>query len=541
MRESVSADDFGVVGDDIADDTAKLQALFDAGAGKLVKLRPGAVYRCSSGLTVKGNVDGQGATLKFYGATIPNLISQHVEGSLQNFTIDGANVTSCRNGLFVDTDFVQKATCYYDLVVKNISNSNNTQDASGALFYKSSSASVNLNSQLDIKINVENITATSNGIEGDTGGKATGLLVSFNGNGTDGHVLIRDCRVIGVSSGSVAPEEDSDGIHIYQNDFTPDTAKGKWEVRNCYVQNSRKRGFKIQAPNAYFLNCTSVGTTLAGFETYAIRTTFDSCLARVSSIAFSTSHKFTSIVNCNGRGAATDQPVVAVYETSDNTTIADSVFTAAGTRVSEYVGILRFYEGGAGSSTVIDNVRLTCETNTGSGIYINGGPHYVTARGLSVDGVQTGAFLYQADGSFNAVDSSFSVTGGSTVLVTNAVPKPTITLKNIIGSGGNINAGDSVLTLENSVISKSGGGTCVFTTAAGSRVIDSVINADNSTDGISVGNSVVRGNRINSPKIGVAFDHTTTAEVSLNVTVGAVTPYSKIGYTAFVDHDNYSR
>lgn len=538
---SIYVADYGAVGNGSIDDTMAIQEALTAAAGKTLILAQNAVYKCTAGLMISGDINGQGATLKFYGAAISYLVSQSVEASLSDFIIDGANVTSCQAGLFVDTDFVQADKCRWDLTINNISNSNNTQGCSGALIYKSSSASVNLNSDLDIRINVSGVTATGNGTEGDTGGKASGILVAFNGTGCNGNVIIHDSVVKNVSSGATYPEEDSDGIHIFQGDFNVETAGGKWTVENCSVSDARKRGVKVQAPNAYINNCRATGLMLAGFETYAYYTTFDGCAYRGTRMAFSTSLAGANIVNCFGRGSSTDQPVIAVYSASNNTKISNSIFIAAVSRVSEYVGVIKFYPGGLGSSTVLDNVTLICGTNTGSGIYIDGGPHYVTARGVSVEGVRTGAFLYQADGSFTAIDSSFSVTGGSTVLVTNAVPKPTITLKNINGSGGNVNAGDSVLTLDNSIISKFGGGTAVYSTATGCRVSNSTINTDTATDGVNVGNSLVQNNRINTAKNGVVYSYTTAAEVSGNVAVGCITPYVTTGFTAFVNVNNFSR
>lgn len=539
-RDFVSIKDFNIVGDGVADDTLALQAALTACSnGRTLNLE-NLIFKCTSSIAIYGDVIANGAALMFYGTTIPYLVTQTTEASLSGFIIDGLNVTNTQGGLFVDTDFVQKDTCRYDLTIQNIKNGNSSQACSGALIYKASSASVNLKSDLDIKLKVISVTATANSIEGDSGGKASGILVSFNGNGTDCKVNIHDCQVYSVSSGAVTPEEDSDGIHLYQNDFTSIDALGKWTVENCYTEDTRKRGFKIQAPNAYLHNCTSIGATLAGFETYGVYTTFDSCRARVSRTAFSTSFTNTTIINCFGRGAATDQPVVAVYGNSNSTRISKSRFIAAGTRVSNYVGVIKFYPGGTGSLTILEDLSLDCGTNTGSAIHINGGPHYVTARGLNVTGVDYGIFCYQSSGFITVSDSSVTSVSGS-VLMTNAASKPDVKVINCILTGGNVNAGDSPLHVLSSVISKFGGGTCIYSTAANNRIVDCVVNTDTATDGINVGNSLVSGNRINTAKIGINYGSTTTAEVYNNVTVGTTTPYYKVGYTAFVEHDNYSR
>lgn len=72
-RERVSVDDYGAVGDNTADDTAAIQACFDANPNATVTFVGGKTYRCvgsitlvnASGKNFQGDIDGQGATVNF--------------------------------------------------------------------------------------------------------------------------------------------------------------------------------------------------------------------------------------------------------------------------------------------------------------------------------------------------------------------------------------------------------------------------------------------------------------------------------------------
>ena len=98
LQDVVSVLDFGADPTGVLDSTTAIQNACNAATGKLLQLEAGATYRCSSQIHVKGDVDGQGATLMFYGSTIQYLVFQNSMGSLRNFTIDGTNVASSYPG-----------------------------------------------------------------------------------------------------------------------------------------------------------------------------------------------------------------------------------------------------------------------------------------------------------------------------------------------------------------------------------------------------------------------------------------------------------
>jgi len=542
LREEISADDYGAIGNDSADDTLKLQALFDSGAGKRVKLRSGAVYKCTDGLVVKGDVDGEGATLKFYGTAISYLVSQSVEGSLRKFTIDGSNVTSCQNGLFVDTDFVQKHTCNYDLTIKNISNSNNTQGCNGALFYKASSASVNLNSQLDIKINVTGVTATSNGIIGDNGGAATGILVSFNGAGCDSNVTIRDSVVKDVSSGGADPYEDACGVHVAQSDGALATAKGEFIIRNVKVYNAKKRGFKVQAAHTLIEDCVCYGQdTQAGFETYSLNTTFSKCKHLLGSNAsFTTTSANTRIYNCYAEITAAAQ-CVRLYPGSSGVDIDGLVVSSTATYPSRDYGAL-LCEGT--SYPQIHRVSLGCTTNTGSGI-ICSGTNQPRIDKLSIGGFQDAVYLAYSTGELFVSNANISVTGSGFYRLGNT-SNPIRIIDSVISADSigfytesSAGANSCTVDAENVKVFANSHGALV---PSGCRFINCEFTSVNTAGyGLLSGNSTVRQCKITKYSVGVGYSYSTTAEVADNVTIGTTTPYEKVGYTAFVDQNNNSR
>lgn len=69
MRDAVSVKDFGAVGDGATDDTTALQAALDAASGKTLEFMPGATYKVTGQLLIKGDatkIRGNGATINTY-------------------------------------------------------------------------------------------------------------------------------------------------------------------------------------------------------------------------------------------------------------------------------------------------------------------------------------------------------------------------------------------------------------------------------------------------------------------------------------------
>jgi len=524
------------------DVTAALQAALNAAAGKTLLIPPGT-YRCSASVQVKGNVEGWGATLKFYAAGIPYLVTQSVQASMRGFTIDGANVPVCKNGLFVDTDFVQTETCYYDLTIKNIRNTDNTQDCNGALFYKASSAAINLNSRLDIKIDVFGVTATANGIIGDNGGACTGILVSFNGPGCDSNVIVRDSTIKDISSGGADGAEDSNGVHLYTGDHTLTTSRGEFIVRNVKVYNAKKRGFKVQAANTVIENCVCYGQdTRAGFETYAIRTTFHNCAYLLGTYSgFTTTAPHTTIENCRGQSSGLFD-LARFYAGSHHAVVRGLLLeTTANFPSSDYC--VMGFDGSENSS--FSGVKIYGSTNTGAAVIVRNSTNTLAFDKLHSSGMLTGFLLAYSSGKLVMRDSEIVVASYGFHRLGNTdnpiVVHDSTIIANGIGFYTESSAGTNKATVDADnvkVFSNSHGALVPH----GSRFVSTEFTSTGVTGyGILCGNSIVRGCRITKYGTGIGIAFSTTAEVSDNVTIGTVLPYETTGFTAFVYSNNSSR
>jgi len=549
LREAISVEDFIPPGTNTAatDCTSYLNAAFTAGAGKLVKLAPGATYRCQGQIHMKGDVDGQGATLMFYGTTIPYLVYQNSMGSLRDFTIDGDNVGSCVAGLFVDTDFVFTGYCDYDLVVQNISNSSNTESCSGALFFKASSAT-NLNSFLSIRVQVSNVVATANGSVGDNGGKASGIIVGFNAAGTNGNVVIHDCNIETVSSGGVDPAEDADGIHLLIAGHNTQRL-GLYEIRDCVVKDAKKRGYKIQAANTLVENCVCYGQdTLAGFETYGLNTTFINC-KHLQGIAtsFTTSIPDTKFIGCYAEGSGATWDLVRVYGGGDYATFDNCTFVSTAAYATGDYGVMRIYEA--------EGVRLTgtvlSHTGTAAGCsLLIREPVTVNIDGCLFEGSVTGVNLWQSTGRVTISDSEIFASSS-------CISRQANTVQAVYGrdcrfqSGSNIalnmwdsaGANSAYAEFNNcTVLSTSAGGAWL---APGSRITNCRVENLGTQAGIGVyipsNTSVVRNCSITNFTTGVLAAFGTNQEIADNVTIGCATTYDLTGSTPLVNTDNFSR
>lgn len=541
LRDRITAFDFmtpALIADaklavPVLDHTVALQAAMTAAAGKILILGP-YNFRCTAGLNLLGTLRGDGANINFVAGTISKLINQTAEGDITGLTINGIGVPNCENGLFVDTDFVTTRTSYWDMQIKNIANADNTKGCNGALFFKSSGA-VNLNSKLDIKIDVDSVTATANAVIGDTAGSSTGIFLSFNGAGTDSQVLIHDSIVK-----NILPAEDSGGIQLFIGDHTVAGALGSYSVQNCRIYNSRKRGVKVQAQNATVRDVTVYGqNTEVGFDTYAISTKFEDCNYLLgTSTAFRSSGPDTIFNRCKAN-SVTQQPILRIEAGSSNALIRDGIFTntaALGSVANNLVLIV------ATGVTTFENTTVSGSTNTGSGFSV-GNNCDIRFRGGSITGTDYGVYLAFSVGTFTFSEGAnmsvasfgFFRTGATAQLIK-------CNDASITGSiGFNLVSGGAAATVDlcNVRVNTTNSG-CLA--SAGSRVINcQFTNPGVAGTAISAGNSTHRDNRISGYAVGISYTFTTTAEVANNVTIGTTLPYETTGFVAFVNNDNFSR
>jgi hypothetical protein len=546
LEEFISAEDFGADPTGVSDATAQLQAACDAAAGKTLLLEPNATYRCTDQIHMKGDVDGQGAMLMFYGAAISYLVYQDSMGSLRNFTIDGDNVSSCQAGLQVDTDFVFTGYCNYDLTIKNISNNNNTQPCSGAQFFKGSGAT-NLNSYLDIRLQVKNVVATANGIPGDSGGKASGIIVGFNAAGTNGNVVIHDCNVETVSSGGVDPYEDSDGIHLLIAGHT--TSKlGLYEIRDCVTKDCKKRGYKIQSQNTLVTNCICYGQdTKAGFETYGLNATYFNCKHLLGTeVAFSTDFLNTKFIGCYAEGSGATVDLVRVYSNADYATFENCTFVSSAAYPTGDFGVMRIYEAD-NVSLIKTNLRHTL--GNGCSLLLRE-PAIVFIESCLFEGSGNGINFWQSTGRLTISDSVISANGPCMSRADN-------TIQAIFARDCRFNSGTSlVIDLWNSAgansafaefdncrMLNSGSGSVQL--APNSRIFNCLVANLGAQTGTGIfmagSDGVVRNCQINNFSTGVLVTSGADQEIADNVTVGCTTGYNLAGGTPLVNTDNFSR
>lgn len=543
----VYAKDYGADPTGVLDATTALQAACNAAVGKLLLLEPNAIYRCTTQVHMKGDVDGRGATLMFYGTTIAYLVYQNSMGSLRNFTIDGDNVSSCVAGLFVDTDFVFTGFCNYDLAINNISNSNNTESCSGALFFKASSAS-NLNSFLDIRLQINSVVATANSVGGDNGGKASGILVGFNASNTDSNIVIHDCNIETVSSGGVDPAEDADGIHLAVAGHTT-SRLGLYQIRNCVVKDAKKRGYKIQAANALLENCVCYGQdTLAGFETYALETTFINCKhLQGTGASFTTSYTNSKFIGCYAEGSGATWDLVRVYSGGDFASFENCMFVSTAAYATGDYGVMRIYEA---DDVQLSNTVLKHNNSLGCALLIRDAAT-VDIGNCLFQGSLTGINLWQSTGRVTLSDSEVYAES-------HCVSRAANTSQALYGRNCRFSTESAATTLDmwnsagansaysefhNCIILSDGGGG--VWAAPGSRITNCRIENQGTQAGNGIyfpGNtSVARNNSITNFTNGILAINGSDQEIADNVTIDCATDYDLTGSTPLVNTDNFSR
>ena len=245
LRESVSVQDFGAVGDGVTDDTAAINAASATGITEM----PAGAYKVNGNLTLVNAIRCSNgvAVLDFDGVT-GALITDNSPQEIKGILIDGTNCTSVSEAYSFDIDNTGDYAKRIDLTVRDISNTDNTEPCRGILVFQSSGGT-ETNKKVVIKGDVKNITATANSIVGDTPGSATGIKVSINKTGTNHTIEINEPYVE-----NVGPIEDGDGIIMGTADGATINARGSYQIIGGNVKGCAKRQIKIQAQNCIVSN-----------------------------------------------------------------------------------------------------------------------------------------------------------------------------------------------------------------------------------------------------------------------------------------------
>jgi len=537
----INVKDYGAIGDGVTDDTIAIQAALTAGAGILTVFEEGATYKVTSGLIAYGAIEGNNSTLMFYGAAIYSLLYTNSAGNIKNFVIDGTNVTSCARGLAVDTDFAQEGWNYYELTIQNISNTDNTQPAEGASFFRFSGAT-QTTGYFDIKINVFNITATANGVVGDNGGAAMGVGFSCNGPSQNVNVVIHDSIIKNIS-----PAEDSIGIYLLTGDHTLASAKGWYVIQDCEVYDSEKYSYKLQAPNVLVRRCLADNTNKAlseNFTCYGHNVIYQNCVVtNCQGEGFVSHGPGTTLLNGRVEGDS-NATSLRLYPAALNFRCDGLVIETTGT--FSPVGFSRMYLD-IGNFADFDNIRISGSTNTGTGI-IALGTGKLKLSNVTIIGFERGiefpygsvtAWLDTLEIQVAGVSSYGIYRLGNTANFIRI--RDSRIIADFIGifTDSSAGANSAIVDIDASSVVA---GTHGILSPSSSRITNCLIQSANVTgSGIGAVNSVYRNNQITNFATGIDISNTTTAEMSDNVTIGSTVPYATAGYTPFVNVNNFSR
>ena len=170
-----------------------------------------------------------------------------LEKDIIGFDFDGANTVTMTAGFQHTLEFTPTRKLKSDVICRNITNTDNTSPCYGVL-YVVGGAAANTSIYLESTAEGHNITATANAVIGDTGGKAAGVHLSVNKSGMINNVVMLDNK-----ASKIYPQEDGDGIHVFDVDQSDLFSKSSYRIVRPVVWDCSKRGIKAQAPNCVTL------------------------------------------------------------------------------------------------------------------------------------------------------------------------------------------------------------------------------------------------------------------------------------------------
>ena len=370
-------------GEDITSILIKAQA-----SSKPLYVR-GGKYIISSPVEIKTDFVAVGGKVVLEAINLPVgavAVTSNTECDIIGMEIDCKGSSDIQCGFLQNLDFTPTRFLNLDVVARNVTNLNSSQGATGVMLVLNSNSAVK---KVKVRARLEghNITGTGNNVIGDTAGSSRGVMISINPSGVNVEMTLDDLR-----ASSIYPEEDGDGIHLYDKDLDNLNSTSKYVINNPITFDCPKRGVKIQAPNTVIygmvnnldLKIPGQGSALA-FETLAVNTTLinpvvkgKTNLTGDGSILVSGSN-FTMI---NPRfDVVAGQNLIRMSNGAENHSVKGGGITSMKTYASNAFSMITVEDGAYG---VIEPDYVNVPTRTGSVIRYQGltGRHSFNVKGL---------------------------------------------------------------------------------------------------------------------------------------------------------------
>lgn len=521
---------FGAIGNDTADDTTEIQSAFDTSFPVYI---PYGIYKVSTGLVAKNGIISDNATLKFYATTLTTLLKKETPGSVTGINIDGTNVTNTTYGFFNEFKYNPNKEIY-SVNVNNITNTSGV--AIGMFMYRNSIGNSFVDGNFTMKdCNISGITSSGSNF-------ANGIAVVLNNQSINTITTIEGCIIK-----NITPNAEGDGIQLLNNAFTLPTDashKQKAFINNCFISSNvpMKRGIKVQYANTVVNNCMVIGDNVSiGFDTYVDNTIFNNCsyLEFSGGVEAVNIHgNFAKINNMNIKMNSSNTIAIRA-DGAGSLLIDNSQINYNGTAAANDLGIVTIHN----SDAKINNSNIILAVSAGSGILLSGTSR-AQADNVTIEGAYNGFYNLSATGSLTVSNSL--VTGATNGFYNTGntgfelkVTDSNISVSNI-GIYGSYSGTHTLLSIRDSYFKSTNHG---ILSGPNCLVKDSYIDAI-SASGVAIAisgtGSIISGNRINNYNTGIQYDGTTNTEVYSNTAIGCAFPFTKVGYTRFIEYENNS-
>lgn len=514
----------------VAADSVNAAGLVAASLGLILTAQKG-VYNISGGLIIDCDFICNDVVLN---CVSPSgiLLQLNSARSVSGIVIDGSTANNTKYAFFVNCNSMQvPKLAKFALSIKNISNANQ-EPCFAAFFNQDSGIAANKKPTLDISINVTDVTASTDGIVGNSAGAARGIYVSLRGSDMCPSVDIHDCNVSGIG-----PVEDGDAIHVQA---TPDA--GSFSLSRCYVDNAAKRAFKIQAYNVSLKSCYADCDGI-GFDAYNDNVSFVDCHYVGAQIGFAlnggaaTIERSSSVTSWPGIVAMLTNATAITIDGFEGSTSHN--FTGSGINA----GAMQLK-----GNVTLNDVDVNCLGANGSGFVLTGQNLDFSASKIKSTGFRNGIFFSYCYG--EASISNLKTAGVE---------------YGIVRAGGAAGTGDydMIINIDDSEIKATAFGALISASnyfaganfnnvrvfAPGGIFVrgNSTIQNAKVDGGGSSGTGVLFGNgsriancTVKNMQNGYSFGYTTTAEIISCTAINCTTPFLKTGYTKFIDDFNVS-